>query len=81
MTGPEFDLVENLKQEWRDVSKTQFWKTFVARIVERYGMELKTLKSASIDRIPKSQGRISAFDFVLALPNKIVAGESGEKEE
>jgi len=80
MTGPEFDLVANLKQEWRDVSKTQFWKTFVAGIAEKYNAELKTLKSASIDRIPKAQGRISAFEQVLGLPDKILSGTI-EKEE
>ena len=81
MTGPEIDLVSNLKQEWRDVSKTQFWKTFIAGIVEKYNAELKTLKSASIDRIPKAQGRISAFEQVLGLPEKIIAGTVSEKEE
>jgi len=80
MTGPEFDLVANLKQEWRDVSKTQFWKTFMLEIVDKYNNELKTLKSASIDRIPKAQGRISAFEQVLKMPDKILSGTI-EKEE
>ncbi len=81
MTEPKFDLTEHLRQEYRDVSQTQFWKTFMADIVEKYGMEIKTLKVASIDRIPKSQGRISAFDYVLGLPDKIVTGTRNEKEE
>ena len=64
-----------LKDEYDAISKTEFWREYIARIEDDRKLASSHCETDAADKVQVSQGAVRALKAIQGLPNAILLAE------
>ncbi len=65
-------LKGQLKKEYEEISKTEFWKDYQNRLRDERKQASRMCETEPVEKIQGYQGFIRAIDTILVLPAKVL---------